>query len=58
MQNESHCFRIGTPERNLHLRAVTAEEALEWIKSINAARAALGGGSGANRPAISQHNFT
>ena len=60
VQDDPNCFRVGTPERNLHLRAVTAEEALEWIKSINDAKAALVGGTGTTKaqPHVTQHNFT
>jgi hypothetical protein len=61
VQDDPNCFRIGTAERNLHLRCVTAEETLEWIKSINDAKAALvGGTAGASQPQphVTQHNFT
>ncbi len=60
VQDDPNCFRFGTPERNLHLRCVTAEETLEWIKSINDAKAALVGGPGASQPQshVTQQNFT
>jgi hypothetical protein len=60
VKDDPNCFRIATPERNLHLRAKNSDEALQWIKSIKEAKAALTGGAPATRQqdGPTMQNFT
>lgn len=55
--DDSTAFRVACPDRNLYLRAKSAEDAAAWIRSLKSARDLVTGGRMANAN-MSGQNFT
>lgn len=58
IMDDATCFRVACPDRNLFLRAKTAEEAAAWIKSLLQARDLLTGGRRNQNAQASGQSFT